>query len=56
MILSADGLRCFRRRTWAMIAACLVLRATAAFAGLDPAAEPITFASACTVHPETLSC
>lgn len=56
MMLTSDGLRRFRRRTWAMIAACLVLRAAAAFAGFDPAAEPSPFASACTVQPETLSC
>lgn len=56
MILTAEALRRFRRRTWAMIAACLALRMAASLAGFDPAAAPSPFASACTVHPETRSC
>lgn len=56
MILTAEALRRFRRRTWAMVAACIAMRMAASLAGLDPAAAPSSFVSACTVHPETLSC
>lgn len=50
------NLRRFRRRTWALIALCAALRMTAALTGVDLSQPVSAFATACPVHPETLSC
>lgn len=58
MVLNPHRLRHFRRRTWAVVAACFVMRAAAAMAGLDPAnpASASTPDTACPTFLESSSC
>lgn len=55
MVLNPHRLRRFRRRTWAVIAACFVMRAAAAAAGFDPtnSASATTPEIACPSFVET---
>ena len=58
MVLNPHRLRRFRRRTWAVIGACFVMRAAAAAAGFDPGepASATTPDTACPSFVETSSC
>ena len=58
MVVNSHHLRRFRRRTWAVVATCFVMRAAVAAAGLDPAnpASAATPDATCPSFVETLSC
>jgi hypothetical protein len=58
MVLNSHHLRCFCRRTWAVVIACFVMHAAAAAAGFDPA-NPASATTPDTTRPafvETSSC
>lgn len=56
MALNLDHLRRFRRRTWATIAVCIALRATAAIAGFDHDEPALPALSPCLSVSELSSC
>jgi hypothetical protein len=58
MVLNPHRLRRFRRRTWAVVAACFVMRAAAAVAGFEPGdpASATTPDTACPTLLEPSSC